>query len=393
MGFLKGNVTFQRFRIAGPKPRLFDDVHLERLREYRAGRARIASADAIETGWAGGGHVLDAEFDQLKNVYTDHLLFDFWVQTDKPPTERLKAYYETDLKALAKNNPSGFASARQKREAKESARDRLTDEAKDGRWKKWKCIPVAWDAVTNTTFFGATSATQADRFTNLWEQTFTANLFNQEPQGGKLAPITAASLAEAINPAAKNEHLSPFVPGTTPTDGPAWCAVADCPTWLGNEFLLWLWYFAETQGDTLKLPDASEVVFMFGGGVKVEDPRGVSGTGTMNSDSAVRLPEAKAAVKAGKLPRKAALTLVRHQSQYRFVLEAETLAVSKAKLPPPGKEENQRERELARLQHVRDLAETIDLMFAAFINRRLSAYWSGELAEMQGWLKGGRVRA
>src|SRR5262245_192116 len=129
MGFLKGQVTFQRFRLASDKPRLFDDAHLERLRERQANRQRIASADGIETGWAAGNHGFDTDFTLENNVYTDHLLFDFWTQVDKLPPDRLKAYYETDLKALCKDNPSGRPSNRQRREARESARNRLADEA------------------------------------------------------------------------------------------------------------------------------------------------------------------------------------------------------------------------------------------------------------------------
>lgn len=390
MGFLKGNVTFQRFRIAGPKPRLFADEHLDRLREHRA-LSTSAITSEIACRWAGGSHVLDSEFDLAKNVYPDHLLFDFWTQTDKLPTDRLKAYYEADLKALCKNNPSGKPSARQKREAKESARDRLGDEAKDGRFRKWKCVPVAWDSVTNTAFLGATSATVAERFQSLWEKTFCASE-TQTPLAGELSPVTASSLAIAINPTAENVTLSEFVPGR-PLDTPSWCPVEGQPNFLGNEFLLWLWFQSDFYTDTLKLTDGTEAVFMFSGGVKVEDPAGQTGHGTLNSMSAVKLPEAKAAVRSGKLPRKAAFTVVRNTEQFDFILQAETLAVSSAKLPAADADESQRDRDAARLQHLRDLAETVDQMFATFLARRLSNAWDGELKEMQGWLKGGKVKA
>jgi len=391
MSFTKGPVTFQRFKVAGTKPRLFGEEHLDRLHGHRAGRPGEPGAE-IRTGWAAGTHVLDAEFTELKNVYPDHLLFDFWVQTYKLPGDRLKAYYEADLKALARENPSGFATARQKREAKESARARLRDEAKDGRWRKWKCVPVAWDALDNTAYFGATSAAQADRFTRLWDETFAANLVEQKQLAGGLSPVTAGVLAASINPAAANEHLSAFVPNLTPEDGPSWCA-GDSQDWLGNEFLLWLWWYGDAEGDAVKTPDGGEITFMFSGGVKVEDPRGQTGTGTLNSASAPRLPEAKAAVKAGKLPRKAALTAVRDGEQFSFVLQAETFAVSAARLPPPGDEPTAREKELARLQHVRDLAGILDQLYAAFLARRLVGYWASELKDIQGWLKGGKVKA
>ena len=98
------------------------------------------------------------------------------MDTDKLPADLLRAYYAVELKALSKNNPSGFASARQKREAKEIARDRLEQEAKDGRYRKRKCIPVLWDRLSNEVLFGATSLTQVDRLCSLFEQTFGPEL-------------------------------------------------------------------------------------------------------------------------------------------------------------------------------------------------------------------------
>ena len=63
--------------------------------------------------------------DELDASLNDTLTFDLRVDTDKIPSDLLRAYYAVELKALSKNNPSGFASARQKREAKEIARERL----------------------------------------------------------------------------------------------------------------------------------------------------------------------------------------------------------------------------------------------------------------------------
>jgi hypothetical protein len=392
--FLKGSVTFQRFKVAGPKPGMFTDAHLERLRDRQIGRQRIASADGVETGWTAGRHIWDDDFQAIQNVYPDHLAFDFCTKVDKLPADRLKAYYATELRALSKDNPSGFPSARQKREAKEIARTRLEQEAKDGRYRKWKCVPVLWDAVTNVAFFGAAgTGSTVDRFTNLWEQTWCADL-TQDAAAGKLTAVDAASLAVALYHQAEHEHLSPFVPGVTPDDRPSWCASENHPHFLGNEFLLWLWYFQDVEGDTLKAPDGSEITFMFHGGIKMECPRGVSGTGTLNSESAVRLPEAKAAARSGKLPRKAAFTLVRNGEQFSFILQAESLAVSGAKLPPPDKDDGPRAREEARLQHVRDLAEIVDQLFASFLARRMTSYWTQEVKEIAAWLKnGGKVRA
>ena len=59
----------------------------------------------------------------------------------------------------------------------------------------------------------------------------------------------------------------------------------------------------------------------------LECPRGQTGSESITSDGPTRLPEARRAIQAGKLPRKAGLTLVRHEQQYELTLQAETLAV------------------------------------------------------------------
>src|SRR3954451_22135388 len=125
MGFFTGRLSFLRFKVHGKAPRVFDGEHLDRLADRQAGRQRIASADGVETGWTAGDHVLDTDFGLAKNVINDTLHFELRVDTDKLPGDLLRAYCAVELKALVKSNPSGLPSARQKREAKEIARERL----------------------------------------------------------------------------------------------------------------------------------------------------------------------------------------------------------------------------------------------------------------------------
>mgnify|MGYP000452724614 FL=1 len=377
MGFLSGAVTFLRFRVAGPAPRLFDQEHLDRLADLAAGRQRIAAADGVEVGWTAGGHVLDTDFALDKNVVNDSLHFELCVESDKLPADKLKAYTAVELAALAKNNPSGFASARQKREAKEIARERLEEEAKDGRYRKRKCVPVMWDRTTNEVLFGATSLTQVDRLCSLFEQTFAA----------KLECVTAGRLAADIdNRTGPDADLTPsvFVPGVS-TGDVCWIAGDGDHSFLGNEFMLWLWYWLDVQSDTLTLGDKSEATVMIARSLTLECPRGQTGADAFAHEGPARLPEARRAIQSGKLPRKCGLTVVRHDQQYEFTLHAETLAVGAAKLPA---QEDATGRAIVegRVGQVRHLIETIDGLYSCFLSRRLGREWADELRGMQGWL-------
>jgi hypothetical protein len=389
MGFFAGRVAFLRFQVNGPAPRLFDEEHLDRLSDRQAGRQRIASADGVETGWAAGDHVLDTDFQLAKNVINDTLTFDLRVDTDKLPSDLLRAYTAVELKALTKNNPSGFPSARQKREAKEAARERLELEAKDGRYRKRKCVPVLWDRLSNEVLFGATSVAQVDRLCSLFEQTFGVGIecVTAGRRAYHLAELNARTrLVDDSSP-------SLFVPGVTPPEL-AWIADDSSRDFVGNEFLLWLWYHTDAESDTVTVADGSEVTIMLARTLTLECPRGQTGHETISSEMPTRLPEARRAIQSGKLPRKAGLTLVRHGEQYELTLHAETLAVAGGKLPPPDEGVTDARAKLDdRATQLRGLIETLDLLYDAFGQKRFGKDWEGELTGMQKWLKREERRA
>src|SRR5438270_3430091 len=134
MGFFSGRLSFTRFRVNGPAPGLFGPEHLERLEAYQVGKARLASSDGVEAGWTAGDHLLDTSFDLAKNIVNDTLGFSLRVDANKIPADLMRAYAAIELQALAGKNPSGLPSGRQRREAKDIARQRIEEEAKDGRF-------------------------------------------------------------------------------------------------------------------------------------------------------------------------------------------------------------------------------------------------------------------
>ena len=382
MAFFNGRASFLRFRVDGPAPRLFGEEHLERLAEFQAGRNRLASADGIEVGWTGGEHVLDVDFQLAKNIVNDMLTFELRVDVEKLPTDLLKAYYSVELKALAAGNHSGLPSARQKREAKENARDRLEQEGKDGRFKRRKCIPVVWDRLTNEVLFGATSLTHIDRLVSLFHQTFHFTL--EAVTAGR----RAYSLAE-LHQTTRNVddcRLSLFIPDVTPEEA-SWVADDSSRDFVGNEFLMWLWFNSEGESDTIKVADNSEITYMIARTLTLECPRGQTGHETISHEGPSRLPEAKRAIQSGKLPRKLGLTLVRHAYQYELAIHAETLGIGSAKFPnPPDDIKDGRAKLEERADRVRHLIETLDLLYDAFGRQRFGKQWSDTLPRMQKWL-------
>jgi hypothetical protein len=197
----------------------------------------------------------------------------------------------------------------------------------------------------------------------------------------------AFNIAEATNQTRHVDDAKPtvFVHGAQ-TGAVEWVPDENSRDFLGNEFLLWLWHYLENESDTLKLTDGTEVAVMIANSLTLECPRGQTGKESISSDGPSKLPEAHRALQAGKLPRKMGLTLVRQEDQYDLTLQAESLAISGAKLPPSEAEED-RARLEERVTQLRHLMETLDLMYAAFLSHRLSDEWTKEAAKIKKWLK------
>jgi hypothetical protein len=381
MGFFTGRVTCMRFRVSGKAPRTFGPEFLEQLAANAIGKQRVASGDGSQAGWTAGDHILDTSFDLAKNVVNDTLHVAMRVDEQKIPGDLLRAYYQVELSALTASNPSGNPSAKQKRQAREYAKDRLENEAKDGRYLRRKAIPVLWDAPSNELLVGTTSVTALDRLVTLFHHTFDRKF---ELLG---AGRQAFSQAEVTNQTRYIDDARPtvFVQGAQTTDV-AWMPDENNRDFLGNEFLLWLWFFLENEGDTIKLSDDSEVALMISRTLLLECPRGQFGKESISSDGPSKLPEAHRALQAGRLPRKMGLTLVRQDSQYELTLQAETLAIGAAKLPP-SEAEDDRGRVDERVNQLRHLLETLDLLYASYLQHRLGEPWTREAAKIKKWLK------
>ena len=387
MGFLNGRVTFTRYRVSGSSPLPFADDLLALAVQHAAGRHGSADpTDGVSTGWSGGDHVLDLTFDLAKNVVNDALHLAIRIDTDKIPGALLKAYTQIETEALAKLNPSGHPTKAQRQEAKEAARLRAEAEAAAGRFRRLNHYPVLWDGQSGVLYAGTTSTTVLERLGTLFRETFDRSL----------EPITAGSLATSLAGPDADRDQERLAEGTLSLFGGEQSELSTV-TWaenapnmldhLGNEFMVWLWHALQNDSDTVQLADGSEVAVMLTKTLTLDCPRGETGRDSLTDEAPTRLPEAFRALQAGKLPRKAGLILVRHGVQYELTLQAETLAVSGALIPKPGDEKlAASEVRVARIDSLRHLTETLDLLFDAYRRLRAGSGWSKEVSRIRRWL-------
>jgi hypothetical protein len=387
MGFQSGSISCRRFKVVGEGPETADESLLTKLQKHALKPTEIGIPDEAEYGWSGGRHVLDEIFSFDNNVYADALVFGMRVDTHKVPGELKKAYLAIEETALAKKNKSGLISKDQKKEAKENVLKRIEAEMRDGRYRRSKLTTLLWDLTTGT-LYGSVSGKTFEMLAELFERTFKLALM----------PVSAGSLAlSMLEPKGRRrdyEDARPtrFVPGPEGEsqfpEYPWTLKGAEPKDFLGNEFLLWAWHEAELRDGIIKVDGTGnqrEVSVMIDRSLDLDCAYGQTGRDGLRGDGPGRMPEAKDAVRTGKVPRKAGLLLNAAGIDFSLTLHPESMAFGSAKLPDIEDAESPRVVFEERIALLRDLTKTVDKLFEAFLKLRLSAGWESQVTAIRRW--------
>lgn len=385
MGFPTGSLSFRRFAVIGKAPAAPDQSLLERLSEHALRPGEFGVPEEIEYGWSGGRHVLDAQFSFEHNVFADALHFALRIDRNKVPTELKKAWQIMEEEAVAASNPSGFISKNQKREVKESIRRKMDDELRTGHFRRSKLLPILWDLPGGMVYCNA-AGTNFEKLAEIFERTFDL----------KLQPLTAGGLAlRLLEPGGRKRDYEDFRP-TRFVYGPngeseypeyPWVLKGPEPKdFIGNEFLLWLWHEADHRGGTFKTESAGELTLYIDRALDLDCAYGQTGRDALRGTGPSQMPEARDALRSGKLPRRAGFILDALGQQFSFNLNSEAMALGTAKLPEVEDAESPRVLFEERITLLRDLSKSLDALFETFLKARASSAWEGQVSGIRKWI-------
>jgi len=406
MSFHSGRVTFTRFKVEGDAPKAADETALAILSEFAFTESDIGTPDEVESGWVTGEHIYDVNFDYEKNGFGDLLLFALRLDTNKPPTEIKHAYRQMQEAALIEQseNPTGFASRREKREAKESAERQLREDMAAGKFRKSKMIPVMWDLAGQTVYFGAAGQVAVEQLSARFQDSFNVSL----------EPISAGGFAShemrAKGDGRDYEDLHPTPFTTAPPDAsnaddavprdPAipfvpWAANGiDMKDFLGNELLIWLWWVMENDEGMVTIPSPADhrtddIAITIDKALDMECAWGVRGKQSLRADGPTRLVEAAEALASGKWPRKMQMILadIADGQQWELTWQGDRMIISSAKLPDVEEATSAREVLEQRLQLTRRLGQVVDGLMATFLQLRTSQGWGDKSQQIRSWIK------
>ena len=405
MPFDTGRVTYTRFRVQGDAPSSVDDTLLGILKDAKFQEHEIGTPDEVEAGFTTGLHLFDVQFDYAKNGYGHLCHFALRLDTHKVPADVKKAYKVMNEQAAAEGNPTGFASKAEKREAAETTKEQVREELASGKYRKSKIVPLLWDLRTRTLYCGSNGTTVIEELSRLMRQAFAVDLLNLS------AGTLAGELIKAEGRSRDYEDLkpSPFTPPPAdprPADEPdddrpdfgeqptlPWIAKAvDLKDYLGNEFLLWLWWLGEkpdaSGGVKVGAGDAAEEIFVaIDQALDMDCAWELTGKQTLRGEGPTRLPEAGDALKTGKWPRKAGLIVADTEYQWTLTLQGDQMTVGAAQLPEFEDASTPREVAERRFGLITQLAATLDRLYDAFLDQRAGGRWKGTREQMSTWIK------
>ena len=156
---------------------------------------------------------------------------------------------------------------------------------------------------------------------------------------------------------------------------------------LGREFLAYLWF--ESERSEGAMPGEGER-----GQLWLEESLTLEGSTLIEKTKSVLTgstpslgPEAKEALRQGKLPTKAKIRLDVGTESYAFVFDADAFGLSSVKIPALVTEEED-ETLYERMRLVERLEDRLGAIYEAFLRLRTSPKWEAEvLPAMRAWVK------
>ena len=154
---------------------------------------------------------------------------------------------------------------------------------------------------------------------------------------------------------------------------------------LGNDFLLWLWFKSSTnQGDILDIElSLSKKIIL-----KADDQKSF---GTI-SCSGSGFKEARHALADGYKITSAGIMLIFHEDEvYSFTLDSVALDISGLKCPPVvmDNEEDPDGLFYEKIGLISKVRDKVEMLFKTFIELRLSEDWGGEFGALSAWVWAG----
>jgi hypothetical protein len=401
MPFRNGAVSYSRFGVLGEFPDAAGEGTLALLGRHVV-RNRAVAEEGVSSGWCTGRHVFDTDFTWEHCGFSGAVLCAMRVDTAKVPPEIRRAYVSMaeDERRSRENGAdvAGVLSRGARREAKAEAERRCKEEIAEGRYRRIAMTPVLLDLVNRTVLAPVSGDAALKELRGLVEGTYGCKL-NRRSAGGVAADLMGArGMTSDLDDALPDAFTAPPAQAAAMEGGAApgrasgrpevpWALAGGEPRdFLGNVFLLWLWWMAEENEGVVETKDVT-VAVLVDKVVDLECPWGTGGRTSLRGVMPTRVPEAGKALQSGKWPRRLGLLLAAHGQEFECVLQGDRFAVSGLKLGDPSEEARTQRLEVEeRLDRLATFDKVLVGLYDHFLSERLGKGWATRRQQIAAWI-------
>jgi hypothetical protein len=348
-------------RIADPRSAEF----LEALSRGRFRSIERAANEETSAGWVTPSDPTGDSFELEDLVAGGHWWLRIRVDAKKFPASKLQMEIAAHERTRGKR-----LSARDLRELK----DHLHEQMLPGILPRTQFVDVLVHRELRSALLLSTSKAARETFGKLAKEAFGV-----EP---RLQTSGEFALGE------HGEQIGRLQPTVFPGGGPRQLVLATSADFLGQEFLLWLWWKWETAGGEFALRGGRIAGIAIDD--RVEFAAGADETSlVLRRGLTTRAIEARAALRAGRVPSKVRLLVAESDRQWTVTLDGAAFALTSARLPDDSDGcESREDRVAERAANWLDLHGIAAELFELFLGDRLAS-WESTQREVAAWMRGG----
>ncbi len=318
------------------------------------------SEDTKSSGFVLWDNLFSSDFNDLSYKKGDYLAFQFRLDQKKIPPLVLKQHLH-DAIGQFKKEKKRAPSKKEQQVLKEAVENKLLKVA-------FAC-PTHCEVLWNTRNFEMIIGTTSNRLIEAFLETFE-NVF-------KVYPVPLYHLQWAINMRDLPDGVKDTI---TKIVNPSSHKAFKDGVFIGQDFLIWLWYCTETNQNSITTRDENIATIYLGDKLVLVDPDEGREKVVCNTPSH-KLDEAKTGLKTGKRLQEAQWLISVADREYYFVLDTSLWVIKNLKTPSQVSkryDDDPDGRFFEKMFFIEEVREILRLFYKKFLMERFSGSWETE---------------
>ncbi len=360
MPFDSGNITLTFFRLPASLPEnVLDLLH--------AGRA--GTLDAVKTepvyGWVSGRHLLESDINEETAICGGHIYINLRKAERKIPSTLLTAICRREELVFMQANDCTVVPRKVRRQIKQDAMEKHLMKMPPSL----TATPVVIDKNSNNLYLGTASNAQIDDFVSKFINAVGIEPHQITPDYIMEVEMQSTSFDIPILTIADENDDTGYPTPSTPA----------------RDFLTWLWYYMENEGEMLEIEDLGLFGVCVDGPLTFAYSDNDRGETTIKKGNPLRSPEAQTALTIGKKLKKSKLMIARDTQIWSCTFDADKFAFSGLTLPEGEEMGDVHSVFEERITNIEIFRKVITAFFVKYVNLTTSDDWKDTEAKIVKW--------